>query len=357
MDVTLTTAQQLTRQHLEAWSQFQREDASLESPYFRPEFTLAVAAVRRDVEVAVLHRDADLVGFFPFQRARRNVGRPVGGRVSDYHGVIARRGTSWGADELVRACDLATWGFDHVPIDQCAFVPYQRVTDLSPYLDLTSGFEAYRAMLGRSGANELRQTMRKARKLEKEVGPLRFEPCEQAPEVLRALLAWKTAQYRRTRSTDVFSFPWVVELLRRLLKEQEAAFSGVLSALYAGDQLISVHMGMRSYGVLHWWFPTYNPRCGAYSPGRILLAKLAQHARDLGIRRIDLGRGVAGYKRRAMSGAVTVAEGSVDLRPVVRHVREGWRQAQDWVRSSPLRGPARLPGRFIHHLSEWMEFR
>ena len=136
MHVELTTPGRLTLRDRELWSRFQREDPALESPYFRPEFTLAVAAVRRDVEVAILRQDGDTMGFFPFQRRGRGPAKPVGGRLSDYHGVIARRGATWNAAELVRACQLAAWDFDHVPISQVPFGSFHRRTDLSPYLDV-----------------------------------------------------------------------------------------------------------------------------------------------------------------------------------------------------------------------------
>ena len=64
---------------------------------FGPEFTQAVAAVRGDVEVGVLEERGEPVGFFPFQRSRRNVARPVGGKMSDFQGLIAPQRRSLGS--------------------------------------------------------------------------------------------------------------------------------------------------------------------------------------------------------------------------------------------------------------------
>ena len=68
MKVTVIHARRLTPELQEMWSDIQQSDASLASPYFRPEFTAAVSAVRDDVYVAVLQDAGEVVGFFPFQR-------------------------------------------------------------------------------------------------------------------------------------------------------------------------------------------------------------------------------------------------------------------------------------------------
>jgi len=114
---------------------------------------------------------------------------------------------------------------------------------------------------------------------------------------------------------------------------------------------------MECRGLLHWWFPAYDPSLAKYSPGRILLLELLQAAESNGVHKIDLGRGVVGYKSRAMTGAVTIAEGKADLRPLARMMQDSLRTTEQWIRKSPISGAARLPGRLIHQLSEWWTFR
>lgn len=348
---------ELTDSQLADWSRFQQADPALEGPYFRPEFTRVVASVRGNVEVALLLEEGRTVGFFPFERRGRCVARPVGGPLSDYQGVIGCRGLSWDAAALVRGCGLAAWNFDHLLASQGPFEPYHQQSSLSPYLDLSEGFETYRASLRKSGLNELRQTLRKGRKMDREVGPLRFEPESKDPEMLATMIRWKSDQYRRTGVTDVFAFPWTTRVLQQILQEDGPSFRGVLSVLHAGDKPVSIHMGMQSGGCLHWWFPAYDPEFAVFSPGRILLAQMAQEAQSLGVRKIDLGHGAEPYKQRAMSGAVAVAEGSVELRPLARIFRQCWRNTRDWVRSSPLRGPAGVPNRLLHRFRRWLAFQ
>ena len=135
----------LTPEHLAAWADIQRADAALDSPYFRPEFTQAVAAVRGDVEVGVLEEGGEPVGFFPFQRGRRNVARPVGGMMSDFHGVVVRQGVAWDPRQLLRGCGLSAWHFDHLIAAQEPFRPHHWSVAPSPYIDLSQGWEGYRS--------------------------------------------------------------------------------------------------------------------------------------------------------------------------------------------------------------------
>ena len=355
MKTTLVSGRDLAPELVQQWSRLQQAEPSYQSPYFRPEFTQAVAAVRSDVEVAVLEEGGRVRGFFPFQRGPGQVGRPVGGPLSDLHGLISEPDFTANAVELVRGCRLSAWGFTHLPACQSGFEPHCEQTIDSAYMDLSQGFNAYEA--GRlRGSNELRETARKGRQLAKEVGPLRFEFLAKDGRLLSQLLEWKSQQYVSTGVTDVFSFPWTVALLDRLLSEQGEAFGGVLSALYAGDELAAVHFGLRSHGRLHWWFPAYSRALSRFSPGNVLLLEHARQAESIGVRRIDLGK-VCEWKSRFMSGGDPVAEGSVDLRPLRRFVRRGWRHTVDWVRASPFQRPARVPARAIYQLREWLAFR
>ena len=131
----------------------------------------------------------------------------------------------------------------------------------------------------------------------------------------------------------------------------------MMSALYLGDVLAAVLLSMRSYDVVHAWFSAYRPDFAPLSPGLILWLELAQAYPALGIRRIDLGKGPEEYKTHLMSGAIDVAEGSVDFRPVAAVVRRNWHRAYQWARRSPLRRPLLAPARFLRRLVESRSFR
>ena len=350
-------ADQLTPAHIEAWARLQRADPAVDSPYFRPEFTQAVAAVRNDVRVAVLEEDGEPAGFFPFQRGRWGIGRPVGGPMSDFQGIIVRPGLAWSADEVVRGCRLRAWDFNHLVAAQEPFRRFHRVQAESPFMDLSAGFEAYQEERQRAGSTQLRDTLRKARKLEREAGPLRFEMHTTDPRAFATLVEWKSAQYHRTKAVNVFSFGWTLRLLERILAERAEAFCGLLSVLYAGERLAAVHLSMHSYAVLHSWFPAYDVAFAKHSPGLILLAEMARAAPALGIRRIDLGKGEAEYKTSFRSGTIPLAEGSVALHPLLRWLRHGWQHTRTWMRTSHLGAPARLAARWTRPLRGWLAFR
>jgi CelD/BcsL family acetyltransferase involved in cellulose biosynthesis len=360
MKIHVVPAKQLTPDLVTAWARLQQADPAVDSPYFRPEFTQAVASVCEGVEVAVLEEGGEAAGFFPFQRGRWNVGRPVGDPLSDFQGVVARKGLAWTAEELIGGCGLSAWHFGHLLASQQPFQPHHTSLAVSPYLDLSNGFDAYRAGRRPAGGKTITETLRKGRQLSREMGPVRFEAHTADKKVFATLLEWKTAQYLRTKSPNVLALGWPVRLLERILGEQGEAFAGMLSALYVGDWLIAIELAMRSYGVLHGWFPAYDQTFARYSPGHILMAELAKAAPSLGIRRFDLGKGGIGgeqYKMSFASGVLSVAQGSVVRNRVVRVLRRGWQHTRAWARSSPLCGPARVVRRWLRPVGRWLATR
>jgi CelD/BcsL family acetyltransferase involved in cellulose biosynthesis len=356
LSITTIPAQQLTVEQVTDWSCLQQADPELASPYFRPEFTQAVAAVRQDVEVAILERGGATAGFFPYQR-RRRAAQPVAGRLCDFHGVIARSGVAWTVADLLRGCGLSSWEFHHLLASQSPFAEHIRQTEGSPYLDLSGGFDAYRSALDKGSREGISQTQRKRRKLERESGDVRFELDCRDPRVLEQLLAWKSAQYRRTGLTNVFSFDWTVRLLHQIWQRTDPAFAGLLSAVFAGNRLMAAHFGMRSHGVLHYWFPAYDIEFSKLSPGSILLMDIAQAAEQAAITRIDLGRGSEQAKTSVMSGATLVADGFAHRGSVTARARQYWAKTRERLRASPLRRHLEWPLRLTRPVREWMAFR
>lgn len=357
VEVRLTRAPDLADSELARWSELQEADPDLASGFFRPELALAVASVRSDVEVAVLHRGGETLGFFPFQRGRGDVAQALTGRLSEFHGVVAPPGFRCDAAALVGACGLRAWHFDHAPASQSVFSDSRWTTSSSPYLDLSSGFEAYRERLRAAGRDSIRQFERKARKLEREVGPLRFQLHTDDAAALGALFDWKTRQYERTGMVQVFRHRWVLDLLERIQRTQGTAFAGVFSSLHAGDQLIAVHLGIRSRTALHNWFPAYDPAFGRYSPGSVLLLSLAREAADSGIQRLDLGKGPERYKQSFATDQAPLLEGAVDLRPMVAALWRRWHLAKRRIRTSPWRSHLQPPLEATRRLRQWWAFR
>jgi len=325
----------------------QQANGALDSPHFCPEFVRLVAEERDQIEVAVLQDSAGPVGFFPYYRDRADVGRPVAGSFSDFQGIICSSALQWDPLELLRECDLSAWFFDHLLASQAPMCKHHLATSLSPYLDLSAGFEAYRAERRKAGSDELREVLRKSRKIEREVAPLRFEPCSQDKKALDVLVRWKREQLQSLGLQDCFSEHWVLPMLERVALYRGERFSGMLSTLYVGDELLAVTLGMRSERVLHGWVTAFNRHYRKFSPGLMLIVKLAHAAESLGIHRIDMGRGNESFKRSFASGAITLAEGALDRRLVPRMLTRGWICAKELVRGTSLDAPAR---RFLEHV-------
>jgi CelD/BcsL family acetyltransferase involved in cellulose biosynthesis len=297
---------------LRRWRVLQESNPELENPCFAPEFTQAVAAARNDVEVAFIEERGQVVAIFPFQRKAGGHGVPVGGIVSDYHGLICRRDFWCDPRELLKACRLVCWDFDRLLATQRFFAPFHKLCEPSALIDLSQGYEAYVRERRGAGTEQIKKCMNLLRRLQLEIGPVRFVPQSSDRSALSEILAWKSRQYRETGWRDLFALKWGRCLIEQIHATECDAFAGMLSLLYAGKNLVAGHFGMRSRSVWHYWFPAYDPQFAKYSPGLLLLLKMAEHAPQIGLRTLDLGTGLTLYKRRLMNASVSVAEGSVE---------------------------------------------
>jgi len=341
------------------WRGLQARDEAFASPYFCPEFTQSVAQVRRDVEVALIEADGSVVGFFPFQRVGFGVAKPVGGPFSDYHGVIAPADLQWRVDDLMRAAKLSVWAFDHLAGATRAFADYVRRQATSPQIDLSGGFGQFEAHVKATESDFLENTRRKARKIAREIGELRFEYHD--PSAVQQMIEWKSAQYRRSHPAGidvVFVNRWATALVHEIAGlQQPDGFEGVCSSLYAGDRLVAVHMGMRSRTHWHYWLPTYDIELSKYSPGSILLLRMIETSQARGIRIIDLGKGDSTYKSRVMTGAYPLLEGAVELPSLVSMVRRTARAAELGAASLPmLSSVLNLPARVLRKIERDRRF-
>ncbi len=340
MTIEVLRTDQLSEDDAAAWSHLQQSNDVLMNPFFSLEFARAVAEVRGRVDVAIQRQQGQPVGFLPFELVRRGIGKPVATRVSEVQGIIGDGNVEWDPAEFLRSAGLSSWTFDSLPVCQRSFQAFAFCQDDSPYIDLSEGFDAYQSARRSAGSNQIAQAFRKARKIEREIGPLRFELHTADQDAIAALFSWKKEQYARTGAFDVFCLDWVKALLQHLCEVQNADFGGILSALYVQDQVIAVHMGIRSANVLAWWFPAFDRRYDNYSPGLILLTKVLQSVGSVGIERIDLGRGSERYKTSFQTGACVVAEGVVDGRVVHWTLRRGAALAREWAETSTLGRPA-----------------
>ena len=323
MKITVVRPLDLGEDEVKRWRMLQETDPLLGNPFLAPEFTQAVGRFRDNVRVAVVTDGPDVVAFFPYERTALGVGHPVGFGLTDLQGIVAAPDLELDAKALLRACGLSVWDFDHLLAHQRMFAPYHGITWSEPVMDLSAGFDAYL-----EGAS-LKRIRYKERKLGRDVGEVRYVFSSADPADLDRLMALKSAQYNRTGRMDRFSRPWIVDLVRHF---HETGF-GVLSVLYAGDEMVATHFGLRGDNVMAGWFTTYDGKFAKYSPGLIQNLLLAQACPGAGITRIDMGRGGREFKDRLKSREIPIAEGRV-----ARALGYGGAGAGlHWVRTVPLR--------------------
>jgi CelD/BcsL family acetyltransferase involved in cellulose biosynthesis len=322
------------------------DDPDLANPFLSPEFAVCVGRVRAGARVAVLHDGPDIVGFFPHERGRFRVGRPIGAGLSDCQGLVHAPGLDWDPQALLRGAGLDVWEFDHLLAGQRPFAPHHRARRRSPVIDVSGGYDAWLGDRRRAFRHSITAMGRKQRKLGREEGALRFLFDTADLDALDTLMRWKSAQYRRTGRADRFARPATVRLARDLLQTRAPGCSGTLSVLYAGQRPVAIHLGLRSASQLSCWFPTYDVALARYSPGLLLHLFMAEAAAAAGLRRLDLGKGDEEYKTVLGNGEVLVAEGWVERPSAVavarRLQRAPGRHLTDFVLGRPaLRGTAR----------------
>jgi CelD/BcsL family acetyltransferase involved in cellulose biosynthesis len=179
-------------------------------------------------------------------------------------------------------------------------------------MDISGGYEAYLANRRAASKTLVQRTQRKRRKLEREVGELRFVYDERDPAALDDLMRWKSGQYADMGEWDRFADPRVVDLVRDLHTRTDPDCTGLLSVLYVGDKPGAAHFGLASGATLATWFPTYDPGLSTHSPGILLHFLMAEGAAERGLVELNLGRGEHEYKAQLKTGDLQVARGSVD---------------------------------------------
>ena len=347
----------LTADDLDRWAEWHRTNPDLASPYFHPDFTRHAAAARAahardDVRVARLcDRSGAATAFFPHQRTRLATAAPPGGRLCDFHGVVAGSGIDWTAGRTLRAADVWGYAFHMLPPGQGPFLDARVADDLEPRegvrADLAGGFDAWVERREAAGSKRHRKIEQFRRRTERDLGPVAFAWHSGDPAAWDALLEWKRAQYAATGFTDVLAAAWVRSLLERCRDARPPAhaddgtFGGVLSTLRAGGRLLAVHFGLRSGGRLHSWFPAYDRQFRTLSPGNVLMLEALRAAADRGVDAVDLGAGDEGYKYSYGTDTFPLHAGRAEEPGLFRAAARAARRGRDALKTHPAGAPAR----------------
>jgi CelD/BcsL family acetyltransferase involved in cellulose biosynthesis len=363
MSIRIVQPSDLTDYEVGEWLRLQQRDPLLQSPYLCPEFVSIAATIRPGVVVLVVRELGIPKAILPLQMRGSSAG-PVACPLSDYQALIAAQDWQCDIRRLLQDAHISAYDFMHHSLNRC-IEPFCRAVEAAPIILLEHGFEAYveearRRVTCANVSGKPHQTLKRIARVERNDGPVRFTWHEASPLALNRLFAWKSAQYHRSGKvlsvTDCFSFPWTRLLLERIHAEQGPNFAGVLSTLHIGDDLVAVHMGMRSENVLHWWFPAYDPAYGRLSPGLILLTKLCEAAAGMGIRQIDLGPGAEPYKKLVANREQTMVRGFVSCGVVSALPRLAVHHVDRIASRLPIGCCGTWPGRLIRRMqrARWL---
>lgn len=340
MQARIVEPADLTPREIGLWREIQSASRHLASPFFAPEFTLAMGVVRPDARVAVLTVGGRTAGFLPYHETSPGVAKPIGGPISDFQGPVVAPDVPWTATGLLAACNLKAYDYNHAPATIAPLAAGAVHRAQSPHIDLAAGFRAYADGRAAASKDAIRSVERRRRKIEREIGPLRLEMRDGRAEAWDWLVAAKSAHYRRIGVASGFAVPWVARALDRLRCHATRDFAGMLHTLHAGDRLVAAQFGLGTPTTLAWCYTTYDEALRNYGPGTLLLMLAAERAAAEGITLIDLGRGDEPYKATYANGETPLCEGSIER---ALSVQGAIRRAQKVA----LRAAARVPlGRY-----------
>jgi len=346
-------ARRLTDELASHWCEILRKTPQLAGPFFRPEFTVAVASVRDDVEVAVLEEGGEILGCFPYQRTRWNVAQPVGGPLAGFQGVIAEPEVYWLPGEILAACKLSAWEFNQQLAWQTPLAPHFSRRAASPVMDLSGGYKPWLESRVAAGG-PLSQTLGQVHQLNEQSQSLEFTWHTTDAAVFEQLLAWCLPANGTTGRDDLFRQRWVVTLLEMLRQAAGTNLRGILSALRVDGRIVAIHFALQADSILHSWLAAHDPDQIAGCAGQILLLQIAQHAANNGVQRIHLGHGDWDDRQWFATDVIEVAAGCFDRRPFAAAIRKGWAATRDWVGGSTMCETVQHPTRLIGPLRQWV---
>ncbi len=329
----------LTSEDWSAWQEFRALDASLSGPHFSPEFIQLVAQSRPGIEMARFERDGRAVGFLPYRRAAAHVGDSIVGSFSEAEGVVGEPGLTLDIPALLKSCQLRRLRMLRWLACQPALVPFAAAQHANRYLDLSQGFEAYRLARRQAGVSEIQDTLRKIRKAERDLGPLRLELQSTDLRLLHQLLQWKSDQMLKRRQFNPIREKWQFDLLENLVQFRGDDLQGMLSFLYFGEHLVSGSLSLRSGSTINGWVTAYDPKFHRHSPGAQLLITLAQRAQSLGVTSIEMGCGPENYKQSFGSGYIPVVDSLVSTSRLGQTARTSVIRARAWLSESKAARP------------------
>ena len=286
------------------WQRLCAESPAADSPLLSLDVLAAASRAWDTVAVGVALSEDRVVAMLPLI-VEGAAGLDPLRHFADYSVVLREPGFDIDWARMLEACGVHWLRLANAPCGDERLAA-ENPPNAAPTIDISRGFAAYEEDRRQAGSRELRETLRKDRKLRKDLGDVRFEfDCRDGGR-LRELIALKRAHLRATGSWDGLDQAWVSNFFEDLWRDDHTEARGVLSVVTAGDRLIAGTWGLMSQRVYHGWITSFDPEWRRYSPGSILLASLLREAAERGVARVDMGGGGENYKHSFANGAVSV---------------------------------------------------
>ena len=343
--ILVQRASQLSDTDWESWAALRVNDDALRSPYFHPEYTQLLAELRPDVRVVCQYEsDGTPVAFLPLQGKRFT--RPVGAPMSDYHAIITNRDDIT-YDSLLSGTDIGAYHYSCASDPQRLRMPQILSESETAAIDIDTTVEDWRKDRDGSYRRHLKSNRRRTRKAEEAVGPKRIELFSRDIDVFMSLLKWKREKFALTGKYDVLSADWTQSLIRTLWERgQKADLRCDMHALYFGNRLAAIDLGLSDGDVFHSWMVAYDDELSEFGPGIQLLEALIDATPETGYKRIDMGEGLDGYKRHYSSASQRVVSGLVPLSGAAGRLSRIYAAAERWGVGPLKDAPGKLRRRY-----------
>ena len=339
----------LSDAQMSAWAGLRASNSALYSPYFHLGYTQLLGKLRDDVHVLCVTQNGEATAFLPFQAKINTNGkigfaRPIGAPMTDYHGFICAENTKFDAAHILKQAGFGAFHFSALIDTGATLSGFARSETPCTMMDISGGAENWRA--GRDGSyrRHLKSTRRRIRKSE-ELGARRFDFMSKDEAVFETLITWKREKFAETGKYDVLSAGWTLDMLRELWQAGEGAgLRADMHALYFGDELAAIDLGLSDGTTFHSWMVAYNNEFYQLAPGIQLLEALIDEAGALGYVRIDLGEGLDGYKRQYATEDVHVLGGFIAANGPAAALSQIYGAAENFGEKR-LGGVGRIPGK------------
>jgi len=345
VDKTVTTivkrAQELSETDQKAWADLRLSNPRTYSPYFHLDYTLLMSELRDDVYIACIYDNDRPIGFLPYQGKR--FARPVGAPMTDYHGFISHPDNIEPLD-IIKAAGIGAFHFSSSV--NTSLQRFAQSEDEGVLMNIRNGAEAWRKERDSSYRRHLKSNRRRIRKASEDIGAPRFEWLSTDQEIFDQLIDWKKQKFSETGKYDVLSADWTMKLLETLWSRQNEGLCCDMHALYFGDRLAAIDLGLSDGNTFHSWIVAYDGELHSYAPGIQLLEALVDASENIGYSQIDLGAGTDGYKRHYASEDVKVIGGFIAAQGSAAALSNLYSKAETFGQKALKDAPGKLRRRY-----------